>query len=108
MFNPLSLLKLNPADILTSVWFKLATYVVAAAAGAALCVYVYARPEIEKRELVIAQQKAASAKNQADFLRQAAEAKQESDREQRAIEAAAEVAKQRTDAAAADLAAGIR
>lgn len=102
MLNLLGLF--NPA----SIYFKLATYAIAAAAGAWLCVHVYANPAIEKRELTISNMRAASEKDRSDFLAAAAAKQKESDREQRSIEAAAEVAKQRTDARVAELSAAVR
>lgn len=94
----------NPAAL----WFKLATYVVAAGAGAALCVYVYARPEIQARDLTIVQMTAASVTNHDKFTTEAAAKQQENERNERAIEAKAEVAKSRTEARIAELDAGNR
>ena len=103
MFGLLKLL--NPAALLTSIWFKLATYVAAAAAGAALCVWVYAKPEIASRDVKIANMTVASQKDHDDFVTQAKAKEEERNRNERALEAKADVAKQRTDALAAQLAA---
>jgi hypothetical protein len=103
MFGLLKLL--NPAALLTSIWFKLATYVAAAAAGAALCVWVYAKPEIASRDVKIANMTVASQKDHDDFVTKAKAKEEERNRNERALEAKNEVAKQRTDALAAQLAA---